>query len=102
MWEFPVVGEGEKDAEKMMGLTLRAWRSCGTVKHQLTHRAMHYEVIVAHTRRALPTVLPACDGGKPYVAARWVTWPLDARGTLPMAKVVRKLAAAVPTTLPAF
>lgn len=102
MWEFPVFAEDEKDVAGVMGMKLNNMRACGEVRHQLTHRTMHYEVIVAHTRRALPAELPACDGGKAYVAARWVAWPLAARMALPVAKVVRKLAAAVPTNISAL
>jgi A/G-specific adenine glycosylase len=96
MWEFPALAADEKDVAAALGVTLRHAWPCGVVKHQLTHRMMVYEVIAARTRQT-PAVMPRCDGGKRYVAARWVAWPLDKVQELPMAKVAHKIAAAAQT-----
>jgi A/G-specific adenine glycosylase len=91
MWEFPTVAAGDKDAGAA-GLKLSAVRSCGVVKHQLTHRRMEYEVIAGRMRGGAPAKLPACDAGKRYVAARWVAWPFCRRAGIAVARVVEKVA----------
>lgn len=100
MWEFPVLSRkpAAKHAQTFAkAFGIKSSLRCGQVKHQLTHRTMLYDVLTAQLQRAkLPAPLPLCgDTGKAYTAARWVPWPLESRGPLPMAKVVHKIAALV-------
>ena len=90
MWEFPMLPADEHDVAAALGVTLHHVWPCGMVRHQLTHRTMVYEVIAAETRQT-PAVLPICEEGRRYVAARWVAWPLKSHGALPMGKVVQKI-----------
>jgi hypothetical protein len=94
MWEFPTVGEGE-DVEKGLEMKLSGVKRCGEVRHVLTHRRMEYEVWMGEMKGAGHVKCVACEGGKKYAAVRWVGWPLEARGDVAMAKVVRKVAEVV-------
>jgi adenine-specific DNA glycosylase len=108
MWEVPVV-EGIKKQElrskkmegvagwvrEVLGLAVGEVKGCGQVRHGLTHRAMRIEVVRAEVVGG-EVMLPSCAtaGGKRYEEFRWVPWPLEVRGTLPMARLVEKIAAA--------
>jgi A/G-specific adenine glycosylase len=95
MWEFPTVPQIPTDNARVLGLSLRQVQSCGAVKHQLSHRTLHYQI---HTVRCLGRAkpqLPPCEGGASYAAWRWVPWPLAADPVLPLARLVHKLAAVV-------
>jgi A/G-specific adenine glycosylase len=93
MWEFPTFSRDGSDMARALGVKLRCLQSCGTVEHQLSHRRLWYRVYTARcVGRKVPR-LPACDGGAPYAAARWVDWPLAAEHGLPLARLVHKLAA---------
>jgi A/G-specific adenine glycosylase len=109
MWEVPVVASGrwsvasgQKGAKttraalgEVLGVRIMDVKACGEVRHGLTHRAMRIEVVrgVMAGGKVVP---PECAtaGGKRYEQWRWVPWPLEVRGALPMARLVEKVAAA--------
>jgi A/G-specific adenine glycosylase len=100
MWEFPVLaGRLSEDLaplrtrlEKLLGLALSPLAKVGQVTHQLTHRTMHYDVVVAGTAdRAMPAA-PACPEGGEYADGRWLPWPLAPRPEIPCARIVHRIA----------
>jgi A/G-specific adenine glycosylase len=105
MWEFPVLS-GPSAATRCQALAKTYGASssipCGTVRHQLSHRALCYRVFSAVAPGAgFRRPLPLCAGaGRPYTAARWVRWPLNATGSLPIARIVHKIAAAAASASP--
>jgi A/G-specific adenine glycosylase len=109
MWEVPVVGNAKGEArnakqrrerwyamvQEALGVAVGEVKGCGEVRHGLTHRAMRIEV-VRGVMAGGKVVLPECAtaGGKRYEQWRWVPWPLEVRGALPMARLVEKVAEA--------
>ncbi len=98
MWEVPVL-HAQKGTERVrrmlreqLGLKVTTFKACGEVRHALTHRAMRIAVIRAEASGD-PVLLPPCAtaSGKHYEEFRWVPWPLEIGGELPMARLVGKI-----------
>ncbi|HVS72629.1 MAG TPA: A/G-specific adenine glycosylase [Phycisphaerae bacterium] len=112
MWEFPTLAPPPKPrgTRKLdlpllarhladtLGIPVPALVACGRIRHTLTHRSLHLDVVRAHLPAAsFPSIaLPASPtaGGKRYQATRWVPWPLPQPSPLPIARVVTKIAQA--------
>jgi A/G-specific adenine glycosylase len=104
MWEFPVLGEarsqkpGARSIEAILGVRVRCVRDCGRVSHQLTHRRFELEVVCCEAASEGEVRLAECLGAGSegrYVASRWVGWPVERGGALPLAKLVHKVAGVV-------
>ena len=98
MWEFPVIeihakAQGLQSlgliATDEIGLRLKEIALCGKVRHQLTHRLFEYTVVRATVQGKSDVVRRP----KPYRHVRWEAWPLAESPTIPLARVVHKIAA---------